>query len=111
MTVISWTGSVPGRPPRASSPAPSSSSPSRRCRSRRPTWHGGADPYAVGSYDAVVPADGAAFDKASTLRHLARQLRSGAGRGGVRRFLGPAGLRGRAPAGALLVLLLVLLEG
>jgi alpha-beta hydrolase superfamily lysophospholipase len=36
-----------------------------RCRSRRPTWHRGADPYAVRSYDAVVPAYGAAFDKAS----------------------------------------------
>lgn len=34
-----------------------------RCRSRRPTWHRGADPYAVRSYDAVVPAYGAAFDK------------------------------------------------
>jgi hypothetical protein len=36
-----------------------------RCRSRRPTWHRGADPYAVRSYDAVVPAYGAAFDKTS----------------------------------------------
>jgi hypothetical protein len=36
-----------------------------RCRSRRP--HGTVEPtpYAVRSYDAVVPAYGAAFDKAS----------------------------------------------